>query len=187
MDTHVTNLFFPSGQIWAYEAVPELDEHFGQRLHVHATLRPTEVERDLPYIASLVPFPDRPVPFLDNFARRVVGPQFHEVAPASEGCDGSATSDDHDDDSEDGSTADENGESSRDTSIEISVSDTEDDEDASGWQSGALPTLMGAPSISGRQGTCGGPTVTREDVEGMLLDQRILIEMRLRTMKLEII
>ncbi|XP_022845327.1 nonsense-mediated mRNA decay protein 2-like [Olea europaea var. sylvestris] len=46
---------------------------------------------------------------------------------------------------------------------------------------------MGVPSTSGLQATRGGSTVTREDVEGMLLDQSILIEMRLRTMKLEII
>ncbi|CAA3025110.1 Hypothetical predicted protein [Olea europaea subsp. europaea] len=43
-------------------------------LHVHATLRPTEAERDLPYIVSLVPFSDRPVQFLDDLARSVVGP-----------------------------------------------------------------------------------------------------------------
>ncbi|CAA2954056.1 Hypothetical predicted protein [Olea europaea subsp. europaea] len=45
---------------------------------------------------------------------------------------------------------------------------------------------MVAPSSSGLQGTRSGPNVVREDVESMLLDQRILFEMRLRTMKLEI-
>ncbi|CAA3015834.1 Hypothetical predicted protein [Olea europaea subsp. europaea] len=41
-----------------------------------------EVERDLPYIASLVSFPNRLVQFLDDLAWSVVGPQFHEAAPA---------------------------------------------------------------------------------------------------------
>ncbi|CAA2985795.1 Hypothetical predicted protein [Olea europaea subsp. europaea] len=52
--------------------------------------------------------------------------------------------------------------------------------------SGALPTPVVALSTSGVQGTRGGPTLTREDVEGMLYNQRILFEMRLRTVKLEI-
>ncbi|CAA3005805.1 Hypothetical predicted protein [Olea europaea subsp. europaea] len=155
-------------QIWAYKAVPELDELFDQRvgersprllcwtstkqsqqrtydaffrdLHVHGTLRSTEAERDLSYITSLVPFPNCLVQFLDDLDRSVVGPQFHEAVPTSKGHDGSATGDDHYDESgtgaeddetsasddrqtpegndNDGSKADENGDSSRDTSIE---------------------------------------------------------------------
>ncbi|CAA2970573.1 Hypothetical predicted protein, partial [Olea europaea subsp. europaea] len=46
---------------------------------------------------------------------------------------------------------------------------------------------MVALSTSGLQGTRCGRTVTREDVEGMLLDQRILFKMKSRTVKLEII
>ncbi|CAA2977844.1 60S ribosomal L21 [Olea europaea subsp. europaea] len=175
---------------------------------MHATLRSTEAELDLPYIVSLVPFPDRPVQFLDDLARSVVGPQFREAAPASGGHEGSAAGDGHDDESgagaeddetsmsddrqtpevnrDDGSKADDSGDSDCDTSL-TTVGDTEDDEDASGRHSGALPTPMVALSTSGLQSTQGGPTVTREDVEGMLLDQRILFEMRLRTVKLEII
>ncbi|CAA3025834.1 Hypothetical predicted protein [Olea europaea subsp. europaea] len=124
------------------------------QLHVHATLRPTEAEHDLPYIASLVPFPNRPVQFLDDLARSVVGPQFHQAAPPSGRHDGSAVGDGHDDESgagaeddetsvsddrqtlegndNDGSKADESGDSSRDTSSETGAGDTEDDEDASG-------------------------------------------------------
>ncbi|CAA2988177.1 Hypothetical predicted protein [Olea europaea subsp. europaea] len=175
---------------------------------MHATLCPTEVERDLSYIASLVPFPDRPVQFLDDLARRVVGLQFHEAAPASGGDDGSAAGDGHDDESgagtedvdtsssdghqtpegngDDGSKPADSGKSGRDPSRETSDSDSEDEVDASGRQSGPLPTPMVAPSTSGVQGMRGGATLTREDVEGMLYDQRILFEMRLRTMKLEI-
>ncbi|CAA2986374.1 Hypothetical predicted protein [Olea europaea subsp. europaea] len=141
--------------------------------------------------------------------KSVVEPQFHEAASANGEHDGSAMSDDHDDESgtrveddktsasddrqtpegngDDGFKADESGDSSRDTSSETGAGDTEDDEDASGRQSGALPTPMDAPSTSALQGTRGGLTMTREGVEGMLLDQHILIEMRLLTVKLEII
>ncbi|CAA2975373.1 Protein S-acyltransferase 24 [Olea europaea subsp. europaea] len=209
--------------IWAYEAVPELDERFDQRvgersprllcwtstkqlqqrtydaffrdvqLHVHGTLCPTEAEHDLSYIISLVPFSDHLVQFLDDLDRSVVGPQFHEAAPTSGRHDGSATGDGHYDESgtgaeddetsasddrqtsegndNNGSKADESGDSNRDTSSETGAGDTEDDEDVSGRQSGTLPTPMGAPSTSGLQASHGGPNVTREDVEGMLLDR----------------
>ncbi|CAA2955290.1 Hypothetical predicted protein [Olea europaea subsp. europaea] len=237
-DINVTFVLLSSRQIWAYEAMPELDECFGERvgerspqllcwtstkqpqqriydaffrevqLHVHTTLRPTEAERDLPYIASLVPFPNRPVQFLDDLARRVVGPQFHGAAPASGGDNGSDTGDGHDDESgagaedvdkstrdghhtpegngDDGSKPNDSRESGRDPSSEIGGSDSEKEVDASGRQSGALPTPVVAPSTSGVQGTRDGATLTRKDVEGMLYDQRILFEMRLRTVKLEI-
>ncbi|CAA2938962.1 Hypothetical predicted protein [Olea europaea subsp. europaea] len=126
-----------------------------RRLHVHATLHPTEAECDLPYIASLVPFPDRLVQFLDDLARRVVSPQFHEAAPASGGDDGGAAGDGHDDESgvgvedvdtfasdghqtpkgneDDRSKPDDSGESSRDPSSETGGSDSDDEVDASGW------------------------------------------------------
>ncbi|CAA3016726.1 Hypothetical predicted protein [Olea europaea subsp. europaea] len=152
--------------------------------------------------------PRSSVQFLDDLARSVVESQFHEVAPASGGHEGSAAGDDHDDESGsgvedeetsasddrqtsegngyDGSKANDSGDNGRDTSNETDAGDIEDDEDASGRQSGALPTPMVAPSTSELQGTRDGPTVTREDVEGMLLDQRILFEMRLRPVKLEI-
>ncbi|CAA2969928.1 Hypothetical predicted protein [Olea europaea subsp. europaea] len=71
----------------------------------------------------------------------------------------------------------DSGESGHDPSRETGASDSKDEEDVSGQQSGALPT----------PGTRGGPTLTREDMEGMLYDQRILFEMRLLTVKLEII
>ncbi|CAA2980797.1 Hypothetical predicted protein [Olea europaea subsp. europaea] len=154
-------------QIWVYEAVLELDECFDQRvgersprllcwtstkqpqqrtydaffrdvqLHAYATLRPTEVEHDLPYIVSLVPFLDHLVQFLDDLARSVVGPQFSETAPASGEHDGSTVGDGHENESgagteddetsasddrqrpegngDDGSKANESGDSSRDT------------------------------------------------------------------------
>ncbi|CAA2971318.1 Hypothetical predicted protein [Olea europaea subsp. europaea] len=124
------------------------------QLHVHATLCPMEAELDLPYIANLVPFPDRLVQFLDDLTRRVVGPQFHEEAPASGGDDGSDAGDGHDDESsagvedvhtfasddhhtsegngDDGSKPDDSGENGRDPSSETSGSDNENEVDASG-------------------------------------------------------
>ncbi|CAA3029311.1 Hypothetical predicted protein [Olea europaea subsp. europaea] len=118
------------------------------KLHVYTTLRPTEVERDLPYITSLVPFPDRPVQFLDDLTRSVVGPHFHEEALTSGGHNGSAVGDDHDNESgagaeddetsasddcqtsegndDDGSKADVSGDSSCNTSSETGAGDTEE-------------------------------------------------------------
>ncbi|CAA3002938.1 Hypothetical predicted protein [Olea europaea subsp. europaea] len=93
-------------QIWPYEVVLELSERFGQQFYVHATLLPTEVEHDLPYIASLVSFPDSSVQFLDDLARGVVGPQFHEAASASGGHAGSTAGDGHDDESSAGAEND---------------------------------------------------------------------------------
>ncbi|CAA2989122.1 Hypothetical predicted protein [Olea europaea subsp. europaea] len=120
-------------------------------------------------------------------ARRVVGPQFHEATLASGTDDGSDAGDGHDDESgagvedvdtsasdghqtpkgngDDGSKLDDSGESGHEPSSETGVV---------------------APSTSGVQGTGGGATLTREDVDGMLYDQRILFKMRLRTVKLEI-
>ncbi|CAA2997193.1 Hypothetical predicted protein [Olea europaea subsp. europaea] len=118
------------------------------QLHVHATLCPTGAERDLPYIASLVPFTDCPVQFLDDLAMSVVGPQFHEAAPVSRGHEDSSAGDGHDDESgaraedgetsasddrqtpegngNDGSKADDSG---GDTFSETGGGNTEDDED----------------------------------------------------------
>ncbi|CAA2998341.1 Hypothetical predicted protein, partial [Olea europaea subsp. europaea] len=85
-------------EVWAYEAVPEIGERFGQRvgermprllsfsflmynctlqLHVYATLRPTDVEAEQQYFSTLVLYDDPPVPMLDEIARNVVGPQFN--------------------------------------------------------------------------------------------------------------
>ncbi|CAA2999493.1 Hypothetical predicted protein [Olea europaea subsp. europaea] len=102
-------------QVWAYQAVLEIGERFGQRvgkrmprllrwsaqkqpqhrtynaffknmrLHVYATLRPTDAEAEQQYFSTLVPYDDPPVPVLDEIARNVVGPQFN----ASHGGSGS--------------------------------------------------------------------------------------------------
>ncbi|CAA3000913.1 Hypothetical predicted protein [Olea europaea subsp. europaea] len=103
----------------------------------------------LSYIANLVPFSDLPVQFLDDLARSVVGPQFHDAAPASGENEGSAAGDEHDDESgvgaeddetsvrdnhqtpkdngDDGSKADDSGESGRDPSSKTGASDSKDE------------------------------------------------------------
>ncbi|CAA2967677.1 Hypothetical predicted protein [Olea europaea subsp. europaea] len=144
-------------QIWAFEAVPELDERFDERFGT---------------------VPDRPVQFLDNFARSVVGPQFHEVTLASGGHEGSGAGDDQDDEfgagleddetsasddrqtpegnDDDGSKADDSRDSGGDTSSETGGGDTEDEDDASGRQSGG-------PSTSGLQDGEGGDEQSPQD------------------------
>ncbi|CAA3013893.1 Hypothetical predicted protein [Olea europaea subsp. europaea] len=109
-----------------------------------------------------------PVQFLDDLARSVVGPQFHEVTQTNGGHEGSSAGDGHDDESgagaeddetsasddrqapegndDDGSKADDSG---GDTFSETGGGNTEDDEDASGRQLGTLPTSMVGPSTSG--------------------------------------
>ncbi|CAA2945550.1 Hypothetical predicted protein [Olea europaea subsp. europaea] len=112
----------------------------------------------------------------------------HEFSIVMQDVDTSASNGHHtpEGNGEDGSKPDGSGESDRDPFSETGSSDSENEVDASGRQSGALPTPVVAPSTSGVQGTRGGATLTREDVDGMLYDQRILFEMRLRTVKLEI-
>ncbi|CAA3010077.1 Hypothetical predicted protein [Olea europaea subsp. europaea] len=46
------------------------------QLHVYATLRPTEIKRGQPHIATLVLFNDHPVPALDDLVRDSVASQF---------------------------------------------------------------------------------------------------------------
>ncbi|XP_022883511.1 uncharacterized protein LOC111400329 [Olea europaea var. sylvestris] len=188
-------------QIWAYEAMPELGKRFGGRVGERSprllcwtsTKQPQQCTYDVFFRdVQCGAVPDRPVQFLDDLARRVVGPQFHEAAPASGRDDGSDAGDGHDDESgagaedvdtsvsdghhtpegngKNGSKSDDSGESGCDPSSETSGSDNENEVDASGQQSGALPTPVVAPSTSGVQGTRGGATLTREDVEGILYD-----------------
>ncbi|CAA2961526.1 Hypothetical predicted protein [Olea europaea subsp. europaea] len=149
-------------QIWAYEAMPELDKCFSERVGecsplllcwtstkqpqqrtYDAFFRDVQAERDLPYIASLVPFPDRPVQFLD---------EHDDESGAGAEDDETFVSDDRQTlkgNEDDGSKADDSGDSGRNASSEIGAGDTKDDEDASGQQSSALPTPMVAPSTSG--------------------------------------
>ncbi|CAA2946308.1 Hypothetical predicted protein [Olea europaea subsp. europaea] len=65
------------------------------QLHVYVTLRPTEIERGQPHIATLVLFDDRPVPALDDLVRNSVAPQFYaeRLGTAEEGTFEDETSD----------------------------------------------------------------------------------------------
>ncbi|CAA3000337.1 Hypothetical predicted protein [Olea europaea subsp. europaea] len=172
--------------IWAFEAVPEIGDRFSQRLgersprllgwtstkqsqqhtydaffknvqlHVYATLRPIEIERGQPRIATLVLFNDHPVPALDDLARDSVVPQFQaeRIGTPKEGTFEDETSDEAHDGGgtsgeEEESGADESGEAEGEDSEEHDSGDSDGDRD-------------------------------------MLLDQRILFEMWLCTVKLEI-
>ncbi|CAA2956146.1 Hypothetical predicted protein, partial [Olea europaea subsp. europaea] len=84
--TYTVHDFPIAMQVWAYEALPEVGERFAERLHVYATLRPTDAEEQQPYFSTLMPYDEPPVPILDDIARTVVAPQFN--ASGGDGRDG---------------------------------------------------------------------------------------------------
>ncbi|CAA2986134.1 Hypothetical predicted protein [Olea europaea subsp. europaea] len=146
--TYTVHGFPIAMQVWAYEALPEVGEHFAERLHVYATLRPTDVEAQQPYFLTLVPYDEPPISILDDIARTVVAPQFN----ASGGDDrdgGHATREDSEEEASEGGRKQ--------------------------WSTTQARTV----------GTA-APDLSRGDVEELLLDQKILFEMQLRTVKLEI-
>ncbi|CAA3027690.1 Hypothetical predicted protein [Olea europaea subsp. europaea] len=149
---------------------------FSQSLHVYAMLRPTEVERGQPHIATLVPFDDRPVPALDDLVRDSIALQFHaeRLGTPAEGTSEDETSDEA---HEGSGTSGEEEESRADDSGEV---EGEDLEDHDGGIVTAPPTSYARPTAMA------GSSLMIDDVQGMLLDQRILIEMWLRIVKLEI-
>ncbi|CAA3025224.1 Hypothetical predicted protein [Olea europaea subsp. europaea] len=113
------------------------------KLHVSATLRPTEAELGQPCISTLLPFEDRTVPALDEVAR--------DIIPTH-----------------------------RDPDLLPSGRNV-------GNSRGERTSPIHAPFTSHeRQGQTSGASLTRDEVEELLLDQRTLIEIRLRTVKLEI-
>ncbi|XP_022890387.1 uncharacterized protein LOC111405644 isoform X1 [Olea europaea var. sylvestris] len=206
-------------QVWAFEAIPEIGERFGQRvgerlprilrwsarkqpqhrtydaffknvqLHVYATLRPTDAEAEQPYLSSLVPYDDPPVPVLDDIARNVVAPQIHSLHVES-GVGGQSGGQDLEDRVRSGRSGD--GETSGDDESDgESESDSEGDDDE---DTGDFSSPAGAPIRSPERGhttnslpvRTSDSSLTKGEVEELLLDQRILFEMRLRTVKLEI-
>ncbi|CAA2981926.1 Hypothetical predicted protein [Olea europaea subsp. europaea] len=225
-------------QVWAYEAVPEIGERFGQRvgermprlliwfarkqpqhrtynaffknvqLHVYTTIHPTDVEAEQQYFFALVSYDDPPVPVLDDIARTVVGPQFN-ASHAGNGSGGQLTRQDFDNGvSSGGSTEDETSEDDdgdRQSGSDRDDDDTEDSgvgacerssdgEDTRRGQTGASSTPrvphvsspVRGPTMETRPIGTSGSNLTRGEVEELLLDQRILLEMQLRTVKLEI-
>ncbi|CAA3004626.1 Hypothetical predicted protein [Olea europaea subsp. europaea] len=172
-------------------------------LHVYVTLRPTEIEHRQPHITTLVPFNDRPVPALDDLTKDNVAPQFYaeRLGIPEEGTFEDETSDEAHESSgtsseEEELGADDSGEAESEDSEDHDSGDSEGDRVRRSGQTGTFSTpyvhratsLMQAPSTSyARPTTTIGLSLTTDGVQGMLLDQRILIEMQLRTVKLEII
>ncbi|CAA2955676.1 Hypothetical predicted protein [Olea europaea subsp. europaea] len=199
-------------QVWAYEAVPEIGERFGQRVGErmprllrwsarkqpqHPTLHPTDAEAEQQYFSTLVPYDDPPVPVLDEIARNVVGPQFN----ASHGGSGSGgqlvRQESYDRVSSGGSGEDETfGDEGVDTeeSGEGASERSSVGADTCREQTGASSTPpathvsspVRGPTMETRSVGTSGSGLTKEEVEELLFDQRILFEMRLRTIKLEI-
>ncbi|CAA2970279.1 Hypothetical predicted protein [Olea europaea subsp. europaea] len=172
-------------------------------LHVYATLCPNEVECGQPHNATLVSFDDRPVPALDDLARDSVAPQFHaerlgtpeegtsEDETFNEAHEGSGTSGE-----EEQSEADDSGEAEGEDSKDHDSGDSDGDRARRNGQIGTFSTpyvhraTSPMPALStsyARSTAMARSSLTTDDVHGTLLDQRILIEMRLRTVKLEII
>ncbi|CAA2957854.1 Hypothetical predicted protein [Olea europaea subsp. europaea] len=202
-------------QIWAYEVMLELGERFGERVGERSprllcwtsNKQPQQRTydaffRDVRVMKVVSPQFHEAAPASggDDGSDADDGHD-DESGAGAEDVDTSASDGHHtpEGNGEDGAEHDDSGESGGDHSSKSGGSDSENEVDASarqsgalptpvvaGRQSGVLPTPVVAPSTYGVQGTRGGATMMREDVEGMLYDQRILFEMRLRTVKLEI-
>ncbi|CAA3014829.1 Hypothetical predicted protein [Olea europaea subsp. europaea] len=182
------------------------------QLHVSVTLRPTEAELGQPCISTLLPFEDRTVPVLDVVARDIIPTQLHpNPLPSGENVGnskgectmvssrGGSEDDDESGDNEDEGAreetgGDQSGDSNGEASDEGDSGDSEDDHTRTP-QTGTYssPPMhrrtspIHAPSTSHvRQGQTSGASLTRDEVEELLLDQRTLIEIRLHTVKLEI-
>ncbi|CAA2998090.1 Hypothetical predicted protein [Olea europaea subsp. europaea] len=198
--------------IWAFEAILKIGDRFARRLghqsprllswtctkqpqhwtydaffkniklHVSVTLRPTEAEFGQPCISTLMPFEDRTIPVLDEVARDIIPAQLHPDPLPSGGNVGNSRGECTMVFSGRGSEYDDE---SRDSEDEGAREATED------WDI-PLPHAqtyfpIHAPSTSHvRQGQTSGASLTRDEVEELLLDQRTLIEIWLRTVKLEI-
>ncbi|CAA2994739.1 Hypothetical predicted protein [Olea europaea subsp. europaea] len=137
------------------------------QLHVCAILRPTDVETEQPYLYILVPYDDPPVPVLDDIVRTVLAPQFHSLH-ADSGIGG------QDDDSDGQSGSDRDGDDSEDTG------------ESSTPPAAQVPSPMRGPTTYTRPVGTSASSLTRGKMDELLLDQRILFEMRLWTVKLEI-
>ncbi|CAA2996256.1 Hypothetical predicted protein [Olea europaea subsp. europaea] len=219
-------------QIWAFEAVPEIGDRFGQRLgersprllgwtstkqpqqrmydaffknvqlHMYAMLCPTKIEHGQLHIATLALFNHHPVPALDDLARDSVAPQFQaeRIGIPKEGTSENETSDEAHDGGgtnckEEELGVDESGEAKGEDLEEHDSGDSDGDRVRRSGQTGTFSTPhmhratspMQASSTSHVRPTAtAGSSLTTDDVQGMLLDQRILFEMWLRTVKLEI-
>ncbi|CAA2965345.1 Hypothetical predicted protein [Olea europaea subsp. europaea] len=144
-------------QVWAFEEILEIGERFDQR-----------VEAEQPYLSSLMLYDDPLVPMLDDIVRTVVASQIHSLYVESGG-GGQSGGQDLEDRVRSGRSGD--GETSGDDEVmesrEVIVKAT----------TVRIPVTF--PPLQRHR-------LTKWEVEELLLDQRILFEMRLRTVKLEI-
>ncbi|CAA2980489.1 Hypothetical predicted protein [Olea europaea subsp. europaea] len=222
----------------AYEALPEVGERFAERvgerlarllrwsgrkqpqhrtydaffknvkLHVYATLRPTDAEAQLPYFSTLMPYDEPSILILDDIAGTVVMPQFN--ASGSDDHDGEhAAREDSEKEASEGrrsekqtsggdeekgaSGSDPDGGDSKDTGESHGEGSSASEDTRGGARdSSSSPWPPRDPSPERRStmqvraiGTS-APSLSRRDVEELLLDQRILFEMRFRIVKLYI-
>ncbi|CAA2967557.1 Hypothetical predicted protein [Olea europaea subsp. europaea] len=183
--------------------------YFMLQLHVSATLRPTEVELGQPCVSTLLPFEDRTVPVLDEVTRDIIPARLHpDPLPSGENVGnsrgkctivssggGSEDNNESGDSEDEGAREETGGDKSGDSNGEaLDEGDSEDDHTRtpqtrtySSPPMHRLTSPIHEPSTSHiRQGQTSGASLTRDEVEELLLDQRTLIEIRLRTVKLEI-
>ncbi|CAA2995277.1 Hypothetical predicted protein [Olea europaea subsp. europaea] len=133
-------------------------------------------------ISPLVSFDDRHIPALDDLARDSIAPQFHAERLGTPD-EGTFEDETFDEAHESSGTSGEEEESGVDDSGEVEGEDSEDHD--SGDSDG--DRFDEAPSTSyARPTAIVGSSLSTDNVQGMLLDQKILIEMRLPTVKLEI-
>ncbi|CAA3013059.1 Hypothetical predicted protein [Olea europaea subsp. europaea] len=158
--------------IWVYEALLEVGEHFVERLYLYATLRHIDAEAQQPYFSTLVPE--------DSEEEVSKGGRSEEQTSGGDEEKGASGSDPDGEDSEDIGESHGKGSSAGE--------DTRDG--ARGASSSPRPPRDPSPkrrsTTQARTVGTSAPSLTRGNVEELLLDQRILFEMRLRTVKLEI-
>ncbi|CAA2974785.1 Hypothetical predicted protein [Olea europaea subsp. europaea] len=163
-----TRQFWRLGNASVSESVNECHDFFAgpyesshSILHVYATLRPTDAEAEQPYFSTLVPQD------LDDRVR------------SGRSGDGETSGDD-DIDGQSGS--DRDGEDSEDHDGD----DSEDTGESSTPLAAPVPSPVRRLMIHTWPVGTFASSLTRGEVEELLLDQRILFEMRLRIVKLEI-
>ncbi|CAA2985646.1 Hypothetical predicted protein [Olea europaea subsp. europaea] len=159
------------------------------QLYVYATLRPTDTEVEQPYFSTLVSYDDPLVPVLDDMARTIHAPQFHS-SHAGSGVGGQSGRQDLDDGVHSGESGESETSEDDDSDGQLGSDRDSDDSDDIG-ESSTPPTTpfsspVRGPTARTRPIRTSASSLTRGEVEELLLDQRILFEMRLRTVKLEI-
>ncbi|CAA2935708.1 Hypothetical predicted protein [Olea europaea subsp. europaea] len=164
---------FPTAiQIWAFKTMSEIDAH----VHNAASHRSRALTTIYLHLRAVR---DCSVPALDNVARDSIAPQF-QLEPSDDGGNvGNETKKVEEEFSGGGSKDDE----------ELGDGEDEvDGEEIGGDESGDGNGEDSDDGDSGdSDGAIAGASLTRTEVEEMLLDQRTLIKILLRTVKFEII